>query len=116
MSNRIGRPPKYKTPEEMQAAIDEYFEEVNVPTVSGLALHLGMSTEALRNYEEKDDFLATVKTAKQRVEAFLEQHLLTGRSAVGSIFNLKNNFGWKDKTEQDVNVSLSHEEALDELE
>ena len=126
-----GRPPKYKTPKEMQRIIDLYFLackvnksadsvgkellkglnkkdsgliefiEDHVPTVSGLAYTLGMSTEAFRNYEEKDKFLATVKRAKQRIEISLEQRL-AGNNVTGSIFNLKNNFGWKDKTEQDI--------------
>ena len=27
--NKVGRPPMYKTPEEMQKAIDKYFEDCN---------------------------------------------------------------------------------------
>lgn len=129
----MGRPPKYKTPEEMQDIIDLYFlacrahraddaiilevlgerellivndiEDV-VPTISGLAYTLGMSTEAFRNYEQKDNFLATVKKAKQRVEMSLEQRL-AGNAVTGSIFSLKNNFGWKDKTETEHSGSFS---------
>lgn len=100
----VGRPPKYDTPEQMQDAIDAYFalcDDDNPPLVSGLAYHLGMSTEALRNYQEKDEFLATVKRAKQRVEIALEKRL-NASAPVGAIFSLKNNFGWKDKTEQEL--------------
>lgn len=75
--------------------------EESIPLVSGLAYILGMSTEAFRNYEQKDDFLATVKRAKQRIEISLETRL-AGNAVTGSIFNLKNNFGWKDKTEQEL--------------
>lgn len=126
-----GRPPKYKTPEEMQRIIDLYFLACRVhreenpdllmglpdedlliindiedvfPTISGLAYTLGMSTEAFRNYEEKDDFLVTVKRAKQRVEMSLEQRL-AGTAVTGSIFSLKNNFGWKDQTHTDLTSS-----------
>ena len=108
-----GRLPKYDDPVVMQSDIDDYFvgdaymgegdNRVFAPTVSGLAFHLNMSTEAFRNYEEKDVFLATVKRAKQRIEIALEQKLL-GNNVTGSIFNLKNNFGWKDKTEVDQNL------------
>ncbi len=129
---KLGRPPKYETPEEMQHIIDLYYlacrvhqtdnaellidlsdddlltvndiEDV-VPSISGLAYTLGMSTEAFRNYGEKDDFLATVKRAKQRVEMSLEQRL-AGNAVTGSIFSLKNNFGWKDKTEQALSGAL----------
>ena len=107
----LGRPLKYKTPEEMQRAVDAYFateafvdigdNKMYCPTVSGLAYYLGMSTEALRNYGEKDAFLATVKGAKQRIEVALEQRLY-GNAVTGTIFNLKNNFGWKDKEPEEV--------------
>ena len=105
----VGRPPKYKTPEDMQEVIDEYFDSVRGrddtgrvtsfrPTVSGIALALGMSTEAFRNYQDKDEFLATVKRAKQHVEVALEAALY-GTGVAGVIFNLKNNFGMVDKQE-----------------
>ena len=99
-----GRPPKFKTPEDMQRAIDEYFalcDDDNPPLISGLAYHLDMTTESLRRYGEDDEFSVTVKKAKQRVEMALEKRL--GQNApVGAIFSLKNNFGWKDKTEQEL--------------
>lgn len=115
-----GRPPKFDEPEEMQDAIDEYFETLSVsgeafpipPTVSGLAYHLGMSTEALRNYESKDRFLATVKRAKQRIEMYLERRLY-GNSPTGAIFNLKNNFKWKDVYENNNRNADMTEEEID---
>jgi len=109
MANPVGRPLKFKTPAAMQKAIDNYFaecfsEEVH-PTVSGLAYQLELTTEALRNYERKTEFLGTVKRAKQRVEMAIEQSLMSGRNATGPIFNLKNNFGWKDTTQQDITTN-----------
>ena len=96
-----GRPPKYNTPEEMQAAIDAYFDEEEIPTVTGLALALGFdSRNALLYYEsDKPEFLGTIKKAKLRIEAHLERQLYRGSSVTGLIFNLKNNFGWKDAQE-----------------
>ena len=132
MGNPVGRPLKYKTPEEMQEIINLYFlacklnqtnddafkegldkqslrivEDIEdiVPTISGLAYALDMSTESLRNYEQKDEFFATVKRAKQRVEMSLEQRL-AGNAVTGAIFSLKNNFGWKEKTEQALSGAL----------
>jgi hypothetical protein len=99
-----GRPPKFKTPEDMQKAIDEYFalcDDDNPPLVSGLAYHLDMTTESLRRYGDDDEFSATVKKAKQRVEMALEKRL-QANSPVGAIFSLKNNFGWKDKSETEL--------------
>jgi len=124
-----GRPPKYEKPEEMQRIIDLYFLACRahqtgdddasvkllsdcsdddlliindivdiVPAMSGLAYTLGMSTRAFREYKNKNEFLPTVKAARQRVEMSLEQRL-AGHAVTGAIFNLKNNFEWKDKTE-----------------
>lgn len=123
----MSRPPKYRTAEDMQCDIDLYFAACNAredqnpdyfdtlegaqkdksirvrdtyPSICGLAGFLGMSRQALLDYEKKDEFLDTVKAAKQRVEAVLEQRLYF-QSPTGAIFNLKNNFGWKDQ--QDIN-------------
>lgn len=88
----------------MQAQIDAYFSErlANDKPISitGLALHLGCYRETLTNYQERDEFFDTVKTAKQRVEQFYEERL-PFQNATGPIFALKN-FGWHDK--QDVNL------------
>lgn len=99
-----GRPMKYKTPEEMQAAIDAYFaqcDDDNPPLMAGLAYHLDMTTESLRNYRDRDEFFGIVKRAKQRVEIAVEKKL-HGPACTGSIFWLKNNAGYRDKTEQEL--------------
>lgn len=111
MTHPGGRPPLFNSAEQLQAAIHEYFERCDDNkepyTVSGLAYHLGMTTESLRRYGESDQFSATVKRAKQRVENYLEKHLLAGKNAAGVIFNLKNNFGWKDKVETEHSGTIS---------
>jgi hypothetical protein len=49
-------------------------------------------------------FSSTVKMAKKIVENWVEEKSLTGDiNATTAIFNLKNNFGWKDKTEVETN-------------
>jgi len=99
-----GRPPKYETPEQMQADIDAYFDscnEDNPPLISGLAYALDMTTHNLRNYENKDEFFTTVNKAKQKVEMAFEKRL-NSAACTGSIFWLKNNAGWRDKVEQEL--------------
>ena len=106
--NKIGRPKKYSTVEEMEEIIEEYFNLCNkkrLPyTVSGLALALDMTRETLLRYEENNEFSDTIKRAKQRVEGYAEMCLFKSGIATGVIFNLKNNFGWKDKSELDTNI------------
>lgn len=108
-----GRPLKYNDPQELQHKIDAYFEycdnyvviddegnEKPAPkpyTVSGLARWLDIDTETLRLYQVREEFLGTVKAAKQRIEEQLEEGLLTKKQVTGHIFNLKNNYGWKDR-------------------
>lgn len=108
-ANPVGRPLQYKTPEEMQIVIDKYFDEDAWydkdktdyrPTISGLCYALDISRETLKNYKEKDEFLYTVNAARKRIEMELECRLY-GTAVTGMIFNLKNNFGWKDKSEVD---------------
>lgn len=109
--NPDGRPPLYKTPEQMQEAIDKHFadcrEREEPLTMCGLALTLGMSRQALSKYKEKDEFVDTIKNARLQVEQSIESGLLKGYNPAGAIFNLKNNFDWKDKTEVDQKISLT---------
>ena len=100
----IGRPPMYSDPEEMQELIDAYFascEEREKPlTMSGLAYALGMDRRTLLDYSKRDAFLPTLKRARDRVNLYLEERLLSGQGQVaGPIFALKNNAGWVDKQE-----------------
>jgi hypothetical protein len=105
LPQRIGRPPAFATHEAFEQAIDDYFadcRERKVPlTMSGLANALGVSRVTLMNYEHRDArFLNAVKRARSAVEQQLEEGLLTREKQVaGHIFNLKNNFGWRDTQE-----------------
>ena len=108
----MARPLKF-TPKTIEAGCEAYFErcgidELGTPTredhspatVSGLECALGTTRDLLCDYERKKGFSDTIKRAKQRIEAYNEHQLMSRRSNVtGVIFNLKNNFNWKDKTE-----------------
>lgn len=124
LGNKGGRPPFYKTPEELEARILEYFDyiqgEVNAevetivtaegiektnynrepepPTLTGLCLFLGFATlKSLYEYKKKEGFDYSIKRALTIVEHGYEMSLRKAAPA-GSIFALKN-MGWKDKTE-----------------
>lgn len=109
-----GRPPLFKTPEEMKEVVDQYFTDATLVTdkgiliqqytMTGLARALGMSRQTMCNYAHKDEFLDTIKDARQRVEESLEKSLY-GQGVAGVIFNLKNNFGWKDTKEITADVT-----------
>ena len=92
----------------MQKKIDAYFEECDAKgkpyTICGLALAVDMDRRSLLNYSEDDEFFLTIKKAKQKCEAYAEEQLYLGKNTAGVIFNMKNNYNWKDKTEQELTV------------
>lgn len=105
-----GRPLKYESVEMMQKDIDAYFakcdEEKRPYTVSGLAYALGTTRRTLLDYQEKDEYSHTIKSAKSKIELFNEEMLYSKDvSTTGVIFNLKNNYGWKDKQEIEAEVN-----------
>lgn len=98
---------KYKSQEELQTGIDKYFEECDKKdkpyTMSGLAESLDIDRVTLINYGKRDSYFTLIKKAKQKVERQLEENALTGKgNATFTIFNLKNNYGWVDKQEQEI--------------
>ena len=108
---------KYKTEEELQKGIEAYFnmcDEKEKPyTMTGLALSLGIDRITLINYGKRDLFFTLVKEAKERVQAQLEENALMGKSnSTFTIFNLKNNYGWRDTVEVKNDNEIS---KLDEL-
>ena len=116
-----GAPPKYDTVKEMKVLIDQYFMDCDNSdepyTVTGLALALNLTRKGLIDYENKDnpEFGNTIKRAKQRVESYAEKTLYRGSQVTGVIFNLKNNFGWKDKTETELSGHLGLGQILEDI-
>ena len=117
-----GRPAMFKSPAELQAKIEEYFNGgahlkqvvtaigtiVEIPTITicGLALFLGFSSrQSLLDYENRDEFSDIIKKARLRVEMNYEEMLTDGKPT-GAIFALKN-MGWHDKVENQHSIALT---------
>ena len=126
----VGRPPKFRTKEEIQEKIDAYFKECDgellmddngnpvctpktglvyikppkPPTVTGLALALGFaSRQSLMEYQGKKEFNDTITRAKTRVEQYAEERLFDRDGSNGAKFSLSNNFsGWGEKPPSDL--------------
>ncbi len=119
---KVGRPRAFKSVEELQERIDEYFDhcdnrirqvfskkigdvvEIHDPepyTISGLAYSMGIDRDTILNYGKREEYFGTIKNARDKVHLDVERRLMEANST-GAIFNLKNNFGWKDKTETDI--------------
>jgi hypothetical protein len=111
-----GAPQLYKTPKELQKAIDEFIanpptrtarnkdgEEYEIPivTISRMCYELGFaSRQSFYDYEKRDEFSYTIKRARLYMESEYEANL-TSAACTGSIFALKN-MGWDDKTQQEI--------------
>ena len=108
-----GAPVKYEL-EQLKKGIDEYFiyvdyinkerklknEKLKPYTISGICVFLDICRDTWWEYSKKQDYTDTIKKAKMKVENYVEEGLLSGTTnPIGSIFNLKNNFGWKDSFE-----------------
>jgi len=118
-----GRPPLFKTPEELESKVDEYFETgcrvrevivgpanrrekalLKVPTITGLTLFLGFSNrQSFYDYEKRPEFSDSIKSARTRIEMEYEEQLACG-APTGAIFALKQ-FGWKDSPLIDQSVN-----------
>lgn len=138
----MARPLLFENAEELQKKIDAYFESCHITddkgvitqirpyTVSGLAVALDTSRQTLINYESKELFFDTIKKAKDIIENWTEEQLYRSTQVTGVIFNLKNNYEWKDKTEMDLStlgekinqtpetlaITRKYEEELNKLE
>lgn len=103
-----GRPRLHPDADALAAKVDEYFAQcVKSPTIAGLCYFLGFEDRhALAEYEGYgQEFSATVKRARLRIEEDRSQKLIERETFTpGLIFDLKNNHGWKDKTEADLNL------------
>lgn len=131
----MARPKKYTKAENMQKAINDYFESCFVEdlkynsdkgyyepkkdykgniikvqckpfTITGLANAIGMTRETLLRYEEQEEFSDTIRKAKQKVEEYVEERLFDRDGVNGAKFNLINNFNnWSDKQEISADIS-----------
>jgi hypothetical protein len=107
--NPVGRPPKFSSVEQLDSLIESYFEnckQENKPyTITGLALWLDTTRETLIDYQENKgyEFSDAIKRAKLKCENWVEEGALMNKvNPTSAIFNLKNNYGWKDKVEQEL--------------
>lgn len=130
-----GRPKKY-TAKSFGKAVRKYFHSISVeivnkelrningepvkrimyaipPTISGLCLALGIDRSTWQNYADPDanpEHAKICEGVRLRIEAYLEEELLTRQKSVqGIIFNLQNNFGWTEKHDHAQHLELGEE-------
>ncbi len=98
------------------------FELIEPYTISGLAYALGTSRNVLLSYqkmehttmdeEEQKKCAHAIKRAKNRIQEYVDKYMFNGKNQTGAIFVAKNNFGWIEKTESDLNLGTVDEEKV----
>lgn len=125
-----GRKRIYRSAEDLKKACDEYFKKqeciiydkwgqpvidpatkhyvksTKPLTISGLGLHLGISTHTLRSYRAiskanmvDPDFARVILDALQRIEAYAEGRSYDKNGSGGAKFVLERGFGWNSRKE-----------------
>lgn len=110
----------FTDPEELKQKIDEYFDNAEAPTLSGLAYSLGVTRRTLCNYirdgdtdgkSNKAKCCAMLVMAKARIEMWLEEQLVMRAKTGGIQFALENNYEWGKKMSVNVESNMSRSSA-----
>ena len=98
--NLGGRPRVWDHPEEMAKAAERYFadceERDRIPTIAGLAFHLGFaSRQSLYDYAKDERFSDTVSRVRLLIEADRSERLVSkDKYTPGLPMDLASNHGW----------------------
>jgi hypothetical protein len=104
----MSKPAKFKSPQEMELKINEYFKECDKKgtpyTVPGLAYFLGFASRfSINDYSGMPRYSHTILRAKLKIELQRNELLVNAetKNVNGMKFDLQNNFGWKETQEID---------------
>lgn len=111
MANAVGRPPRFKTPKELQQAFADWKEEFKLggslfnemPDVEGFCDYVDTWRDLLHEYEAKPEFSHTIKRIKNWIYYRKKQEAMRNKMpAAIFIFDAINNAGYSNKTETDI--------------
>lgn len=120
-----GRPPKFATPEELQAVYELWKQEFDeggslvgeIPDVEGFCNYIDAYRDLFSEYEKKPQFSDTIKRIKNWIYYKKKQLAMQNKmNATVFIFDAKNNAGYVDKTELDSNVNLGVDVSAEQAE
>jgi len=103
--------PITKQVEAINNAREPIFETyyLEIPSITGLCIHLGITKETWSEYSKLEMFSDSITRAKEKIERYNIDQLYRKEQVNGVIFNLKNNFGWKEKQEvENTNINLNN--------
>ncbi len=100
---------------EAESRAARYFEELGdgIPTVSGLALAIGLESRSeLLNYDKGGKIEKVIKNALLKLESILESRLYIKETYNGAKTVLQSNFGWQDNPDNAKAQALSEVRRL----
>lgn len=104
-----GRPRYYSDPIELEQKVAEYFDycerHQKPPGICGLSLFLGFSDRSsFQRYEKYEGFSHVVKSARLRIESWIEEKTAQKDSYhPGLIWLSKAHYGWREPEAEHVN-------------
>lgn len=108
MSNPVGRPPLFSTPEKLQEVFEQWQREFvpggrlqdEIPDVEGFCNYVNAYRQLLMEYEKKEEFSTTIKGIKNWIYYRKKQLAMQNKMpAAIFIFDAKNNAGYTDRQE-----------------
>lgn len=79
-------------------------EYIVPPSLAALCLDLGISQVTWAAYSDDDELGSVCAYAKLRVEAYLTEQVNIRDRPQGVIFNLQNNYGWRERSEHTAKI------------
>lgn len=106
---KVGRPLLFENAAALDKAIGAWSRDRKAQglprTITSLAVALNTSRLTLAQYAERDEFINSIRRAKEFCEQDAEDRLYGVNQVAGVIFSLKNNYGWRDQTEVKQDLS-----------
>lgn len=114
--NPEGRPPCFKSPQELQKKIDAYLKECKdnieeiindkgqvvkvkkplIPSIAGLAYALDVDRQTIYNYQEKNQYFGIIKKARDFIYTQIEKKCLNTNGNIGGTIFIAKNYGYQD--------------------
>lgn len=119
----LGRPKKWKSAKELQALMDDFFDDCKKegypPTVEGLCVFLRCDKQTILNYQEKDEFADIIYFTKMKIASHVMGRAMKGEiNPTIAIWISKNHYeGYEDKSKTELtSYNYNAETSKEDLE
>jgi hypothetical protein len=114
---KMGKPRKY-TVVKMRNAINKYFDwcetEDRIPSISGLAIHLKLTRDAIYAYNNYVEFKDVIDQTRMRIVSWCEEDVYRtpGVLVPGKALYMKNVHNWAEKQQTDITQETTIKKVL----